>query len=223
MSRNKITGYKASNNGFCKHIKYTVGNTYNQIDEETYEIGDIYIDLEYPIMCNYGFHYCLDIDDTLSYYKYERGVTKFFEILDVGEGYSNTDKSVTNRIRIMREIPLDEYNTLFKRNTFDDRGNIIEKREEDEVWSKFIYDENNNLLLYYTSNGYWKMCTYDHQNRIIRSDYYNGYWNTWYYNEDGTRKCNDTGHGEPQTKRMSDIKANSSQKENNIWKPLKKD
>ena len=85
-----MKGYKASNKGKCRDIVYEVGKTY------TFN-GDLEA-------CATGFHYCKKIDDVLSYYDYDRNTTVIFEIEDLGESIDKGDKTITNKMTIVRII-----------------------------------------------------------------------------------------------------------------------
>ena len=127
---------------------YTVGMTY-----ET----DGYIEV-----CTRGYHYCVDIDDVFTYYPYKKGITKIFEIEDLGCGESKEDKSVTNKIKIVREIPLSEWNSIMKRHVFDDRGNLtMRQNKHSKYWKKWTYDADERIIAYKNSDGYGYTCSYD--------------------------------------------------------------
>ena len=151
-------GYKASDDGVCRDMTYEVGETY----EKTHN----------PVMCGYGFHYCEIIDDVFSYYEYQKGVTKIFEIEDLGETITNVDKSVTNKIRIVREIPFEEYNTLFKRHKFDEKKNLVYREHCGTLnrISTFTYDQKDRLIKKEDSTGYWQTYQYDENGNIRQSD-----------------------------------------------------
>ena len=124
-------GYKASKNGVCHGMTYEVGKTYEKNHS--------------PVMCKYGFHYCQSIDDLFTYYSYKKGVTKIFEIEDYGEGYTEWDKTVTNKIKIVREIPFEEWNTLMNRHVFDDRGNLVYTENLCGICYCYTYDDFDKL------------------------------------------------------------------------------
>ncbi len=84
-------GYKATYNYKCR--------------DQTYEIGQEYKLDDKPIICVYGFHYCLDAKDTLLYYFYNYKF-KLLEIEDLNliDTIILDDKSCSNHIKIIREI-----------------------------------------------------------------------------------------------------------------------
>ena len=184
MEKETRKGYKASENGVCRGMLYEVGKTYT-LDEPA-------------ILCQCGYHYCEKIDDTLTYYPYTNGVTKIFEIEDLGLGESLYDKSVTNKIRIVREIPLEEWNGLMKCNKFDDAGNLILYKTEGLCWRQYEYNTYGDTIKYSTYDGYWKTTEYDVNRNKIRFEECDGTWVKWEYDQDGqqTRYENSSGYWE---------------------------
>src|SRR5574343_2031768 len=134
-----MKGYKASIKCKCRDITYEVGKTYTFNGELK--------------ACATGFHYCKKIDDVLSYYEYARDTTVIFEIEDLGESIDKGDKTVTNKMKIVRIIDPSEYNTLFSRYRFDSNNNKIKYENSYGYWQKWEYDSNNNQIKYENSNG----------------------------------------------------------------------
>ena len=175
----KKTGYKASYNGVCR--------------DQLYEVGKTYTKSEPPIICVCGFHYCTNIDDVFTYYPYKKGITKIFEIEDLGEGYTECDKSVTNAIKIIREIPVSEYNDLFERYKFDVDGNKIRRKYLDGSWEAWEYDARGNMTRRNDSTGYWITYEYDSNGRRTRSENSAGYLETSEYDSGGNKiRCGDS-------------------------------
>ena len=86
-----MKGYKVFNPDWtCRGFQYAVGETYKHD-------GEISI-------CNKGFHFCRKAADCFGYYKFDPS-NKVAEVEAVGLVESDGDKSVTNEIRIVREIP----------------------------------------------------------------------------------------------------------------------
>ena len=85
------TGYKATYNYKCR--------------DQIYEIGKEYKFDEKPILCEKGFHYCLNPKDTLDHYKIDKDF-KLLQILDLNPNETQTDRKVScsNHIEIIREI-----------------------------------------------------------------------------------------------------------------------
>ena len=162
-----MKGYKASNNGKCRDLAYEVGKTY------TFN-GEIKA-------CFTGFHYCKKIDDVLEYYDYDRNTTVIFEIEDLGESVNEGNKTVTNKMKIVRIVDPSEYNLLFTRYQFDSNNNIIKYENSDGYWWKKEYDSNNNIIKLENSDGYWEKKEYDSNNNLIKVENSNGDWKKMEY------------------------------------------
>lgn len=102
-----IKGYKAFDADFrCRGYQFRVG--------ETFEMP------ESPAMCVRGFHFCLSPVDVNYYYNwtYEyhpKGLIppmRFAEVEAMGTTVTEANKSVTNKLRIIREIPREEFEKL---------------------------------------------------------------------------------------------------------------
>ena len=124
--KTKRIGYKATYNFKCQELTYEIG--------KTYEIDNIK-------MCNYGFHYCPNIKDVLEYYNVIKDI-KILEIEDIGtERVQKEDKVCTNKIRVLREVPIKEHK-LFK---VDKNGNIIKWKENTIIYN-YKYNDNNQVI-----------------------------------------------------------------------------
>ena len=127
------TGFKATYDFMCRDHKFEIG--------QTYELPGT------PILCKYGFHYCVNSKDVLEHYPIRHNF-RLLEIEDLGECIHSDDKSVTNKIRIVREIPKEEYYSLF--NVVNNELTIINKYGS---WERRTFDKNNNEIFYQTSFG----------------------------------------------------------------------
>jgi hypothetical protein len=79
-----------------------------------YEVGKTYIYRGKPILCEQGFHFCKNIDDVASYYSLTI-LNAIFLVESLGECNEGRDKSVTNKIKIIRRITDTEFNLLSKK------------------------------------------------------------------------------------------------------------
>lgn len=88
---NKIVrGYKVFNPDWtCRDFQYKVGETYEHK-------GDIKL-------CGSGFHFCVEALDCFNYYRFDSN-NKVAEVEAIGLVETGDDKSVTNKIRIVREL-----------------------------------------------------------------------------------------------------------------------
>ena len=95
---NVIKGFKVFNPDWtCRNFQYKVGETYHHNGE----IG----------LCEAGFHFCQVASDCFSYYSFNPN-NKVAEVEAIGLTETQGNKSVTNCIRIIREIPWQELLTI---------------------------------------------------------------------------------------------------------------
>ena len=166
-----MKGYKASNNGKCISLTYVVGKTYMFN-------GDL-------IECEQGYHFCENIDDLMYYHSFNKNSVIFeVDTLD-GEIIRGINKSVTNKLKIVREIPVSEWNDLFNNNKFDERGYLFYQKHSngDEMWNE--YDENGKLIHYKESNGYWYKKEYNEKGDLVYYKHSQGDEEWYEYDEKG--------------------------------------
>ena len=85
-----MKGYKVFNSNWtCRGFQYEVGKTYEHS-------GDIE-------PCNKGFHFCEKAIDCFNYYSFDSN-NKVAEIEAIGKVKTDGNKSVTDKIKIVREI-----------------------------------------------------------------------------------------------------------------------
>jgi hypothetical protein len=146
-----MKGYKASYNGKCmNNFHYEVGRTYEFYGK--------------PVCRQYGYHFCQDVDDVLNYYPFHKDFV-LFEVEAPGIVVVDGDKSCTNKIKILRIIPREEYNSIFKNLKLDDDllgywikyqylfkevrldkyGNVI--WEKDEFGKEYEYNYKDGKLI----------------------------------------------------------------------------
>jgi hypothetical protein len=92
-------GYKAFDNDLkCRDYQFEIG--------KLYEISE-------PIkICNTGFHYCENLKDVYEYYPKEEK-TRVCKVIDLSsETVKEGDKSCTNKLLILEEIPLNTLKSL---------------------------------------------------------------------------------------------------------------
>lgn len=86
-----MKGYKVFNPDWtCRGFQFEVGKTYKHDGEVN--------------ICHSGFHFCNKPADCFNYYRFDPE-NKVAEVEALGKVESAGDKSVTNEIRIVREIP----------------------------------------------------------------------------------------------------------------------
>jgi hypothetical protein len=72
-----------------------------------FEVGQTYKQMRRMELCGSGFHFCNKLADCFNYYRFDPN-NKVAEIEAIGEVKSGDDKSVTNEIKIVREITWNE-------------------------------------------------------------------------------------------------------------------
>jgi len=96
MKKEIVKGFKGFNKNLqCRGFQYEIGKTY-EMD------GNIQL-------CDTGFHFCRKLFDVHGYYNFNNEDNRFCEIEALGEVIDGDDKSVTNKIKIVREIPKEEF------------------------------------------------------------------------------------------------------------------
>jgi YD repeat-containing protein len=156
-----MIGYKATHNLKCRNQEYKVGKTYTANKLE---------------MCRHGFHFCEKMEDTLNYYTPNSDFI-LIEIEILGEVINEDNKSVTNKMKVLRILTIEEYSKemleIFPIFTYDDNHNMISKKFPDGYEIVFTYDERNNKISE-ESQGYWTRYEYDNFNNVVTKSYSNG-------------------------------------------------
>ena len=151
-----MKAYKATYKHKCRDQEYKVGKTYSSDKMK---------------ICRYGIHYCNELKDTLTYYPYTKDLV-MLEIEVLGSIESVTDKSVTDKMKVLRVVPKDEWNVTGLE--FDDRGNRISLTCPSG--NKYLneYNERNNMISKTYPNGDKYLYEYNERNNMISSTYPNG-------------------------------------------------
>jgi len=169
-TKNNIIGYKGTKNGKCLDFQYEVGKTY-EIEEGKLKLSEK------------GFHFCRKFNDVHYYYPLIEKDTVIYEIEALGETLKEIIKSVTDKIRIIREIPRSEWETLSNgRWKWNEKENQI-KYEDSNHWETYNYDETGNAIRYENSKGY------DKNGNKLR---YEGSTESWHRYESSTGSWHDT-------------------------------
>ena len=171
-----IKGYKVFNPDWtCRGFKYEVGKTFKHE-------GDIGL-------CSSGFHFCQKASDCFNYYNFNSN-NKVAEVLATGLVETENDKSVTNEITIVREIPWQELLTIVNIGSNCTGLNNTGDRNTG----------NCNTGYYNTGNYNTGNCNTGNWNTGDRNTGYcnTGYYNTGYYNT-GNRNTGDCNTGDCNT------------------------
>ncbi|GAA0382451.1 DUF7666 domain-containing protein [Paenibacillus motobuensis] len=168
MENNIVKGFKVFNPDWtCRGFQYEVGKTF------THE--------GHMELCDEGFHFCEKLANCFNYYDFNID-NKVAEVEALGEVESGDDKSVTNKIRIVRELSWHEVLEMVNLG----RGNT-------GLGNSGYYNSGNRNSGYYNSG--------DSNSGNRNSGYYNsgdsnsGYYNSGdsnsgYYNSGDFNSCN---------------------------------
>jgi hypothetical protein len=194
------TGYKGTYNFTCLGHKFEIGQTYQLLCK--------------PILCSYGFHYCVNPIDVLYHYDIRHNF-KLLEIEDLSNNTVGRDKKfATDKIRIIREVPKEEYYQLFgivnnelkiidengnfNIRKFDERNNEIHYESSTGYSCNHIYDDRNNEIHFETFDHgnpvYSSKSEYNDQNKQTYFENSNGVWTRRYYDENGTLTKTENGY-----------------------------
>lgn len=89
-----MKGYKVFNPDWtCRGFEFEVGKVYEHIGELK--------------LCSSGFHFCEKANDCFNYYNFDSN-NKVAEVAAIGDVLNDGDKSVTNKIKIVREVSWQE-------------------------------------------------------------------------------------------------------------------
>lgn len=182
-----VIGYKATYDYKCRDKEYKVGKTYKMSKS--------------PVICQRGFHYCLNASSVLNYYSYNDK----FKLLQIEDLSSRTDrdsdKSATDKIKFVREItdPEELYNLLGTYKKFDKKGNEVYSKERGyncTAYTEKHFDSKYRLKTkrIVEANGSWVESTFNTQRQITKVEKSCGYIQTKKYDKKGRlveEKCTD--------------------------------
>ena len=171
INNEPVHGYKVFNPDWtCRDFQYEVGKTF----EENVK----------PSCCGRGFHFCKEAIDCFNYYAFNPK-NKVAEVIALGELDTDGDKSCTNKIQIVREVPWIEVLTIVnigKENTgIGNTGNCNAGNENTGDWS----------------SGYWNSGTCNAGDGNT-GDFNTGNWNTGNGNT-GYKNTGDSNIGDENT------------------------
>ena len=136
-----MKGYKVFNSDWtCRGFQYEVGKTY-----EMYET---------PIICEKGFHFCTDLKNCFLFYPFDCNKVKIAEVEALGDCIKNDNKYCTNKIKIVREIPVKDLKLVVEPkvlNVFSlaehNVGEIISTSCKNIIYSDFPILEERAMVL----------------------------------------------------------------------------
>lgn len=150
-----MIAYKATEKFKCLNQTYRVGKTYTSDKMK---------------MCKYGIHFCKDMRDTLNYYAFNPSFV-LLEIEVLGQTEFKSDKGVTDKIKVLRVVPKEEYTEEFKKLLldceYDEKGRMISLVSYSGVKHIYEWDERNNLISHTFPKRGVNVNEWDGKNRII--------------------------------------------------------
>ena len=160
MEIKEIKGYKVFNSDWtCRGFQFEVGKTFKHK-------GEIYL-------CGSGFHFCKKASDCFNYYTFDSR-NKVAEIVAFDLVETKGDKSVTNKIQIVREISwhelLDLVNSGENCTGFLNSGNSNTGNHNSSDFNSGNHNSGNYNSGSYNSGNY------------NSGNYNNGWYNSGHYN-----------------------------------------
>jgi YD repeat-containing protein len=164
-----MTGYIVTYDGIYKSLKLVPGKTYEY--EGDYQKGDIYSIQLLP-------------DDLIYLQSYKSESTIIFEVEILNSVRTYESYVLADKMKIIRIIPKEEYNSLFSNFVFDENNNLIEDKlgeityeyndknlilctkKSGEIESTYEYDENNKLI-HYKNDTYEEWYEYDNNGNMV--------------------------------------------------------
>lgn len=166
-----MIAYKATRNFKCFNQEYKVGKTYTS---------------DRMRICKYGFHFCQKMDNVLNYYNPSSDFI-LLEVEILGKVETRGDKSVTDKLKVLRVIPFEEYTNSMKSQfpvyEYDERGNLISEIHPDGFKTTYEYDEKNNKIAATFPSGNKITYEYDERGNQIAITSSDGKKYTYEYDE----------------------------------------
>jgi len=110
----------------------------------TYEVGKIY-SIDKLEICKHGFHFCQKMEDVINYYKPFNNFV-LLEVEALGKIETDGDKSVTDKMKILRIVPKEEYNFKTYQYEYDSFGNMIKEISPSRYVYQYEYDDFGNRI-----------------------------------------------------------------------------
>jgi hypothetical protein len=112
-----MKAYKATYNLTCRDQIYEVGKTYQT---DTLKI------------CESGLHFCKEMSDTLKHYPIDRNFI-LIEVDILGDIIVDGDKGVTNKLKVLRIIPEEEWTFTYR---IDERSRSLQVSLFDKLFDR---------------------------------------------------------------------------------------
>ena len=173
-----MIAYKATYNYKCLNQTYQVGKTYTSDKLK---------------ICYCGMHYCNKMEDTLYYYEPKKDFI-LLEVEILGDVETKEDKSVTNKLKVLRVVPPDEYSDSMKSwlptYEYDSSGNKISQTYPSGGKSTYEYDDLGNMISETYPSGNKITYEYDSSGNMISRKSSSGYKCTYEYDSSGNMISN---------------------------------
>jgi YD repeat-containing protein len=161
-----MKAYKATNRDMtCKNVQY-------ELEKEFVHEGELKL-------CESGFHFCKELKHINSFYSFCESDHRFFEI-EIPEDAivmddSIGEKSVTNKIKFVRELDASDFEKNGFIREYDSKGNVIHIKNSNgfEKWRE--YDSNGNCIHSKNSDGFESWREYDSNGNVTHNKDSTGY------------------------------------------------
>ena len=151
----------------------------------TYEVGKTY-SINNLKICSHGFHFCQKMENVLNYYDHSEDFV-LLEVEALGEVINEKDKSVTDKIKILRVVPVEEYTFTIYKYEYDSCGNKISETHPDGSFRKWEYDSRGNMISTTNSYGIVLKFEYDSYGNKISEIHPDGINWKWEYDSYGNK------------------------------------
>ena len=107
-----MKGFKITNKDMtCRNYQYELNKEFILDEDKEGELQ----------LCKSGFHFCQIVEDCFKYYNFTNG-ERLFEIEATGRTIFEIDKTVTDKIKFLRELTKEELYVIFSDPTFCNKG-----------------------------------------------------------------------------------------------------
>ena len=146
-----MIGYKATYKGKCLNLNYEVGNLYNFIG------NNVNI-----CVCFRGFHFCKNLEDCFFFYSLTND-TVIFEVEALGAVRSDENKYVTDKLRIIREVPKEEImDKVYFEYSSESKDKILKNKKTRNEYYHLRYDDNYNIIYEKNTDLYGRVISERH-------------------------------------------------------------
>lgn len=162
-----MKGYKGTRKDMtCKGLQYELGKTYEMPAEDI-------------VMCENGFHFCKYLANVKKHYSFTEESYRFFEveIPDDACVIEDGNKSVTNKIKFVRELTEEDFANIGVFREYNPNGRLVKYSDGQ---NEFIHEFDGDKLIYakinYSGSGIdiERFFEYDENGYVKRINHVNG-------------------------------------------------